>query len=257
MFRAEELRERFARKELLVGTHVRSQDPCMAELLGELGFDMVWIENEHSNLDKYQTTLHIMAAQAAGAAAIVRVPWNDPVLIKPILELGPDGVVIPMICSAEEAKAAIAACTYPPRGVRGMGPIRSNRYGIVDNETYLAGADAQLFKILQIEHVDGVRNIEKILDTEGVDGIIVGQFDLSGSLGILSKVYDAENLRQIQTVFEACRRRGIPCGISSEPREEIVRRWREMGVDFIFMCYEYDWVRMGAGAALQMVKKLK
>lgn len=138
-----------------------------------------------------------------------------------------------------------------------MGPIRSNRYGITPNEEYISSADAQLFKILQIEHIDGVRNIEQILDTDGIDGVIVGQFDLSGSLGILSKVYDEENIRQIRTVFDACRRRKIPCGISSEPKEEIVRMWLEMGACFVFMCYEYDWVRMSAGNALQMVRGLK
>ena len=176
MYQTGRLNKLFHEKNLVVGTHIRSQDPCITELLTAVGFDVVWIENEHSNLDKYQTTLHIMAAQAEGAAAIVRLPWNDPVLAKPILELGPDGVVFPMINSEEEARKAVASCIYPPKGMRGMGPIRSNHYGLVSNEEYISNSDSQVFKIMQIEHKKGVENIRKILKVEGVDGIVVGQF---------------------------------------------------------------------------------
>ena len=257
MYEAGRLHRIFQAKELVLGSHIRSQDPCMSELLAHVGFDVLWIENEHSNLDKYQTTLHIMAAQSAGAAAVVRMPWNDPVLIKPILELGPDGVVIPMICTAEEARAAVAACTYPPSGIRGMGPIRSNKYGLMETKEYLTNADHQIFKILQIEHIKGVKNMESILDVDGIDAIVVGQFDLSGSLGILGQVYDPENMRQIQTVFEACVRRGIPCGISSEPTVEAMKRWLNMGARFLFLCYEYDRVRIASQAALQTAWNIK
>ena len=242
------------RGKLTIGTHIRSQDPCMSELLANLGYDMIWVENEHSSLDHWQTTLHVLAAQAGGAAAIVRVPWNDPVRIKPILEMGVDGIVVPMICSAQEARDAIAACTYPPRGVRGMGPIRANNYGLVDTAEYLANADRQIFKILQVEHIDGVNHIEEILDVPGVDAVIVGQFDLSGSLGILGQIYDERNLAQIRKVFSACRRRGIPCGISSEPTQQALDLWTGMGIDFVFMCHEYEWVRNAAGGALGLAR---
>lgn len=256
MYRVGRMREKFEKGSLVIGTHIRSQDPCMSELLAAVGYDMLWIENEHSNLDKYQTTLHIMAAQAEDAAAVVRLPWNDPVLAKPVLELGVDGVVFPMINSAEEARKAVAACTYPPKGVRGMGPIRSSHYGLVPNEEYVARADEQIFRIMQIEHKDGVDNIEEILAVDGVDAIIVGQFDLSASLGLLPDVYAEKNLAYIKKVFDACRAHGKICGISSEPKEEIVQMWLDMGVDFIFMCYEYDWIRMAAGNALHNMRRL-
>lgn len=256
MYQMGRLNKLFHEKNLVVGTHIRSHDPCITELLAAVGFDVVWIENEHSNLDKYQTTLHIMAAQAEGAAAIVRLPWNDPVLAKPILELGPDGVIFPMINSEEEARKAVASCIYPPKGMRGMGPIRSNHYGLVSNEEYISNSDSQVFKIMQIEHKKGVENIRKILKVEGVDGIVVGQFDLSASLGILPDVYNPKNLECIRTVFEACKESGVICGISSEPKEEIIRMWMDMGADFVFLCYEYDWIRMAAGEALKIARKL-
>lgn len=256
MYEAGRLRRVFKEKKVVLGTHIRSQDPCITEMLAGLGFDVVWIENEHSNLDKYQTTLHIMAAQAEGAAAVVRLPWNDPVLAKPILELGVDGVVFPMIRSAEEAKAAVAACTYPPKGIRGMGPIRSDRYGTVPKSEYIANADRHIFKIMQIEHIDGVRDIENILNVEGVDGIVVGQYDLSGSMGMLGDIYHPEILGHIHRVFRTCQSSGVVCGISSEPKKEVVQRYLEMGADFIFMCYEYDWIRLAAGEALEQMNRL-
>ena len=114
------------------------------------------------------------------------------------------------------------APTLPP--VCGAwGPFRADNYGLVPTADYLAAADRQIFKILQIEHIDAVKQIEEILDVPGIDAIIVGQFDLSGSLGILGQVYAPENLEQIRTVFRACRRRGIHCGISSEPKRRSCR----------------------------------
>lgn len=244
-------------KGFFTGVHIRSQDPCMAELVANVGYDVVWIENEHAFLDKCATNLHVMAAQAGGAAAIVRVPWNDPVLVKPILEMGVDGVVFPMVSSAQEAKKAVASCTYPPRGVRGMGPIRANRYGLISNEEYLRDADRKIFKMIQVEQREAAENIEEILDVEGVDGIIVGQFDMSGSIGKLSRIYDPENLRLIETVFKACRKRRIPCGISAAPNEQDVNTWLAMGIDFVFMTNEYEWVRLGSQQALKMIHNLR
>ena len=246
-----------AEKGFFVGTHIRSQDPCMAELVANVGYDVVWVENEHSFLDKAVTNLHVMAAQGGGAAAIVRVPWNDPVLVKPVLEMGVDGIIFPMIGSAEEARKAIASCTYPPAGIRGMGPIRANRYGLMSNADYLKDADARVFKMLQIEHVDAANSIEDILDVPGIDGIIVGQFDMSGSIGKLSQIYDPENLALIEKVFRACRKHGVPCGISAAPNEKDLNTWLAMGIDFVFMTNEYEWVRLGSQNALAMIQKLK
>ena len=112
-------------KGFFTGAHIRCQDPCMSELLANGGYDVLWIENEHSFLDKKTTYLHVLAAQAGGAAAVVRVAWNDPVLVKPVLEMGVDGVIFPLISSAEDALKAVASCLYPPEGIRGFGPILS------------------------------------------------------------------------------------------------------------------------------------
>lgn len=241
----------------IVGTHIRSQDPFMSEMLAKIGFDILWIENEHAGLDKYTTMLHIMAAQAGGAAAIVRVPWNDPVLVKPILEMGTDGIVFPMVSTADEARRAVAACCYPPRGVRGFGPLRANEYGLIGKDEYLKKADRQLFKLIQIEDIRGVENIEEIASVEGVDGLIVGQFDLTGTMEMLGEINHPKTLACIRKVFEAGHRHGIPCGMSSTPDPEQVRVWRELGADFIFSSTEYEWVKLAAEPALRAIRGTK
>lgn len=254
MERRNRIKELFRNKKIVTGAHVRTQDPCMSELIATIGYDIVWVENEHSFLDKCNTNLHVLAAQAGGAAAVVRVAWNDPVLVKPVLEMGVDGVIFPLISSAEDARKAVASCLYPPQGVRGFGPIRANRYGLISTEEYLKSANDDLFKILQIEHVDGVRDIDRILEVSGVDAIVVGQNDLSGSMGKLGMIEDPEVQEMMRTVFEACKRHGIPGGISCGPSARDLDMWFELGINFVFMPNEFEWVRIGAVNALDMIK---
>lgn len=255
MYDVGKLRHMFQEGRVVIGGCCRSMDPFITEMMANIGYEAFWIENEHSALDKKETLMHIMAAQAAGAAAIVRVPWNDPVLVKPILELGVDGIVFPMIRSAEEARKAVAACTYPPHGVRGMGPIRSNNYGLVDYPEFISRADEQVFKIMQIEHIDGVNNIEEILDVEGVDGIVIGQFDLSGSLGILGQVDDPRNVECIEKVCEACRRKKMIFGaMTGDPKGW--QKYIDRGASFLFTMYEYDWIREAATKGLADIKEI-
>ena len=120
----------------ILGTHTGMCEPGITELLGKL-YDFVWIDMEHSTLDKRNIYYHILAAKAAGTASLVRVAWNDFVLAKPILDMGPDAIIFPQVNTVEQAMAAIAACTYPPDGVRGWGPMRVNDYGLIDNDRFI------------------------------------------------------------------------------------------------------------------------
>lgn len=257
MDKSNRIKELFWQKKFLTGAHVRTQEPCMSELIAKIGYDMVWIENEHAFLDKCNTNLHVMAAQAGGAAALVRVAWNDPVLVKPVLEMGVDGVIFPLIRTAEDAKKAVDSCLYPPDGIRGFGPIRANDYGLISTEEYLENANQKIFKILQIEHIDAVKEIHKILEVPGVDGIVVGQNDLSGSVGKLGQIKDLQVQKLMKEVFDACKDYHIPGGISSSPDDRELEMWLEFGIDFIFMPNEFDWVRIGARNALNKIQRRK
>ena len=181
---------------IAIGTTVTLADIGVTEGLGLAGLDFVWIDMEHSTLGKIEVCGHIIAAKASQIASFVRVPWNDPVQMKPILDMGPDGLIVPQIRSLQEAKNAIAACFYPPKGVRGFGPLRASGYGTYNITESLPEDYKPTLLFLQVEHVDCVECIDDILALEGVDGLIFGPMDLSASIGKLGKMDDPE-LNQI------------------------------------------------------------
>jgi len=242
MSELDNLKRKIAKKEPVIGTCTTFFDSRIAELIGEIGYDFVWIDAEHGPLDKKDIQLHIMAAQSTGAAAFVRVAWNDPVIVKPILEMGPSGIIFPFIKTAEEASKAISSCTYPPKGIRGFGPIRSMKYGMTDGQTYIEEASSQIWKIIQIEHIDAVKNLDEILRVEGIDAIIIGANDLSGSIGMLGQTGRKEVKELIDTIVEKAQNSGIPVGVAIGDNVETIKENLNrginlicVGVDFLFL----------------------
>jgi len=208
-------KERIAKGEVVTGGHIFLPNAAMAEAMVSFGYEYLWIDGEHGHFDKESILNHIMAINGAGGGAFVRVVAGESFLIKPVVEMGPDGIIFPMICTADEARRALDACIYPPEGKRGFGPRRASKYGKIDNKEYLESIDKNLVKIVQIEHVDGVKNIETILDVRGIDGIVFGPFDLCASLGLYGQLKHPDVRACYETVITACKKRGIPCGISS------------------------------------------
>ena len=224
-------------------------------MAAEAGNDFIWIEMEHAHLDLPAVMGHILALRGTQAAPIVRVPWNDPVLLKPVLDMAPAGVVIPMIRSAAEARKAVSACRYPPEGRRGFGPIR-NMYGMESVEEYLGQADAQTMVFVQIEHADAVRDLDAILATPGLDGIVLGRMDLSGSMGKLGQQDDPELLEAIDTIFSKAGQAGLYIGVSIGYDPETVREWRAKGVSWFELGDEKSYIYEGAKAVAQAVHAL-
>ena len=143
-------KQRLREGKLCVGTGVQLADPLVSEVAAEAGSDFLWIDAEHSCLGLPAVLGHIMAVRGTQAAPLVRVPYNDPNVIKPYLDMAPAGIIVPMIRSAEETRKAVAACRYPPRGVRGFGPMR-NMYGKSSMTEYLETADEDIMVIAHIE----------------------------------------------------------------------------------------------------------
>lgn len=255
--KARQIREKMRRGETVVGAHAFYLDPSITEALGLHGFEFVWIDGEHSAFDKASILGHIIAAKAAGTASIVRVPWNDPVLVKPILEMGPDGILFPMVCTAKEAKKAVEACMYPPKGVRGFGPRRANGYGAVSNEIYLAHPEESFLRILQIEHVDAVHNLREILEVDGIDFPLIGPNDLSASIGHLGNTKQPEVRALCEKAIEICKEMGRPFGVSVGAGDhEAIRYWIEKGVSFIGCGDDISYISMGSHATLELVNGL-
>ena len=219
--------------QLCVGTDITFSDPAVGELLADVGYDFVWIDMEHNPLSLSDVAGHIMAVRGSGTAALVRVPWNDPILMKPILELAPAGIILPMVNTAEEAESAVKACKYPPNGARGFGPRRGNRYGNVDLATYIKEADKQTMVLIQIEHIEGVQNLDAIVATPGLDGICIGPMDLSASMGLLGQLEHPDVVAAIDTIAEKMRASDLFFGISCGYLGEAAAGWLEKGVQWI------------------------
>lgn len=213
-----------------IGTSVSTSDSMISEALAICGFDAVWIDTEHTPSDKREVLSHITAVQGAGKAAFVRVPWNDPVLVKPILDIGPDGIIFPMVSSAEEAKKAAASVCYPPVGCRGYGPLRANGYGADSN--YIKHSRDSLLCIVMIETIQGVDSIDEICSVPGIDGVLLGGMDLSASIGNLGEIHSESFKAAIQKVCSAAKQHGVLVGCCAPDDEQSREMYISAGVDF-------------------------
>jgi len=240
----------------VIGTSVTFNDSAITELLSYVGFDFIWIDNEHSSLDKRDTQLHIMATRGSGAAAFVRVPWNDPVLVKPILEMGADGIIFPFINTPENAKKAVSSCLYPPFGSRGFGPIRANKYGMVKIDEYINNAASQIWKIMQIETKEAVDNLDQILMVEGIDAIVIGPNDLSASIGLLGQTEHKEVKKLMDIIGEKIKDSKIPFGVAMKFDPVGIKEWLDRGIKWIELAGDFRYLVQAAQNSLESTKNI-
>jgi len=252
----EKLLEKIKRKEVAVGAHVSGNDSQFTEILGNSGVDYLWIDTEHTAIDRYNVLLHLIAARAAGVPAIVRIPWNDMVLAKPILEMGPQGIIFPFISTAEEAKYAIDSCMYPPDGSRGYGPKRAVKHGYISSDEYINVYTKKLLKIIQIETKSAVDNIKEIASVPGVNMLVIGPNDLSGSYGKLLKVTDPEMIKVYKHVIDVVHACGKPIMVSTgDCSEKSIEMWLKLGIDLVTFGSDASFVANGAKSMLAAVNK--
>lgn len=231
--KAEAIHKKVEAGALCFGTHCSTTEPWYYEMCGYLGYDYVWIDNEHAGMTLPMIQNAIVATNAGGCAAFVRVPDHTLTNVKPVLEVGPQGIVFPMVNTAAEAEVCVANCTYPPRGIRGFGPLRAIEYGNMPLEDYIVQSDRSILKLMQCEHVDSVRNLHEILEVNGVDGIICGPMDLSASVGKLGKLTDSEVVGLMEEIISTCKAHHVPFGLSIGLNDELVRFWVERGASFV------------------------
>jgi len=223
------LLSQLSKKKILLGSGIHTREPVFAELLGSL-YDFLWIDWEHTWLDRGDILNNIIACKTGGAASVVRVPWNDPVIIKPLLEMGPDAIAIPQISSLKEAKEAIKACTYPPKGCRGWGPNRAVNYGLLSGETYRREAKQRTAVILQIEDVKCFSELDEILELDGFDVVLVGPHDMSGSIGKLGQIRDPEVMEAYDEMGKIVARHKKPFMVSMSFDVQSIKEWMRRGV---------------------------
>lgn len=217
------IRQRVLSGEWLGGTFLNLGSSLTAEIAGKAGFDWVLVDIEHGMGDRPELVFQLQAIEATPAAPLVRIAWNDPVLFKRVLDLGPSGVMVPYIGSPEEARRAVAAMRYPPAGLRGV--ARMNRacdFGPGFNE-YFKAANSQLLTIVQIETKGAVECANEISAVDGVDVLFVGPLDLSVSLGVAGQFNHPTMQAALVKVVGACHQAGKAAGILVSNEDELAQ----------------------------------
>lgn len=227
--------------KLSVGCVITLSDLTVSELAGDCGMDFAWIDAEHAPHTVEGVMKHLIALRGTGCAGLVRVRHCETMLIKPYLDLAPDGIIVPMVNTPELAETAVAACRYPKTGVRGCGVRRAVRYGAVDFFDYAETAATWPIVIVQIEHVDAVKNLDKILKVPGIGSVCVGPCDLSGSMGVLNRMDDPELNKVLDEICRKVKKSGLPLGTAAGN----FPRWKARGVDWF--AGASDWGAMAAG----------
>lgn len=187
-------------KETSFGTWITLNHPSVVEILADAGFNWLCVDMEHSVTDYFEAQQLIASIQSRGLEAFVRVGENNARIIKRVLDAGADGIIVPSVNTAMEAKKAVDAVYYPPIGKRGVGLARAQQYGF-GFEHYRDYKANQIKLLVQIEHIDAINELEKIINTKGIDGTFIGPYDLSGSMGKPGQ-YDDKDVKEALERYE-------------------------------------------------------
>jgi 4-hydroxy-2-oxoheptanedioate aldolase len=237
--------------EAAFGYELGFGSPLVAEALAGCGIDYLQIDNQHGDWGPDSTIAALMAIEGGGATPMARVARNDYTLIGRLLDIGALGIVVPMVHTPEEARAAADACRFPPLGQRSSGWGRAGR----SDPDYWDWIDEQVFLAVQIESATAVENAEAILATPGVDGCWLGPSDLAFSMGIHPRdMADNEaHQRAIERVLEACRNTGTIPGFAAGSAEDALRR-AEQGFRFLTCGGDHTLLMNGARASVALLQ---
>ena len=248
------LKQKLKNNELTIGSWIMIGNPMSVEVMALAGFEWLVIDIEHTSIDLETTQALITTIQSKGLKALVRVSKNEEVVIKRILDMGADGIIVPMVCSQEDAIQAVNYSKYPPIGKRGVGLYRASGYG-TKFEEYKKWVNEELVIIAQIEHIDAVNNIDEILKVEGIDGTIIGPYDLSGSMGYPGE-FEREDVKiAVQKVLDRCKIYNIPSGFHVvDTNPDNLKQKIDQGCTFLAYGIDYFFLR---DAAMNGMNKLK
>ena len=253
--RLQRITEKMRQGKPVVGVFVLLADSSVSEIVGYSGCDFVWIDSEHGMLDRREIYHHVLAAQAAGACAFVRVPGVEYYQVKNTLDMGPDGIIFPFVNTAEIARQAVEACTYPSDGGRrGIGPLRAIRYGINDEQEYLKTAKDEGWKILQIESMEAVNNIEQIASVPGYQSLFIGPADLGMSMVGVKPEDKPRLIADIQrNVASLAAQNGKYCGSCAGPSKRSCEELMGRGVNWMTIAQD---ARILSGMLSQAVRDI-
>jgi 4-hydroxy-2-oxoheptanedioate aldolase len=246
------LRALWDRGGVTVGGWCTIPSAFSAELMARCGFDWLCIDTQHGLIGYDQMSVMLQAVAITGTPAFVRVPWNQPDHVMKALDAGAQGVIVPMVNSAEEARAAVGACRYPPEGFRSWGPIRAS-LGVPEYSPETANRDVVV--AVMIETVVGLRAADEILAVPGIDAVYVGPSDLAVTHGLEpgADAREPARARPIEAALEACQRHRVVAGVHCASLE-IARHWREKGFRMLNVTSDAVFMRQQATAAVRSLR---
>jgi 4-hydroxy-2-oxoheptanedioate aldolase len=207
-----------------------------AEAMSHTGLDWLCVDMQHGAIDYSDVVPMLTAISTTAVTPIVRVPWNEPSMIMKVLDAGAYGVIVPMVSNRAEAERAVAACRYPPVGIRSNGPNRAIYYGGAD---YQKNADNEMLCIAMIETAEGIAKMDEIISTPGLDAVYIGPTDLALSLG-LPPVMDNDDPKHVATVnkiLETCRKHKVKAAMHTASAK-YTQRFIDQGFDMVMLVNE-------------------
>lgn len=235
-----------------LGSWLMAASPVTAEAMGWAGFDFLVLDMEHVPVDIPQALALMQAVAGTPAEIVVRLPWNDPVIVKRVLDAGAQSLMFPFVQNAAEAAAAVAATRYPPEGIRGVAAMhRAARYGMVGD--YLHKAQEEIAVILQLETSAAVAALPRIAEVAGVDAVFTGPADLSASMGRLGGIGEPDVQQALRDALGEAHRLGLPCGIVGGT-PDLVRSYLGAGFDFVALGSDLALMMGAARGALSAVR---
>jgi 2-keto-3-deoxy-L-rhamnonate aldolase RhmA len=235
-----------------IGTWIMSASPIVAEAMGHAGFDWGVIDMEHAPLDIMDVVHMLQALTSTRMVPVVRVPSNDSVMVKRVLDAGAVTVMFPLVQNAVEAARAVASTRYAPAGVRGMAAMsRASKFGTLPN--YLKTANEGMSVIVQLETPAAIAARAEVAAVDGVDALFVGPADLSASMGFVGQLTHPEVMDVMSTAVRRCKEIGKPIGTIGGTPEQVAQ-FRAVGFDYVAMGSDLGLLMRGAQLGLNALR---
>lgn len=241
-------------RKLSIGSWITFSNEASAEIMAKAGFDWLVIDMEHAPMGIEAASRVIRVIDLAGTKVFCRLPSNDINLAKTLLDAGAKGIIVPSVESVQDAEKAVSAVYYPPKGKRGVGLGRAHAYGSAFEE-YRKKANDELTVIAMIETLKGVENVEAIASTSGIDGLLIGPYDLSGSLGVIGQLEHQFVKNAAQKVLDTAKKAGIGCGLHVvHPSIEKIKISIKDGYTFLALGVDMILLDQSARNVIRMAK---
>ena len=221
-------------KNSVIGPFVRIGRPEIVEMLAMAGYDFGVVDLEHGGaINMNDVYPLILAAENRGIKLLARIPGVNEMYIKWLLDLGIGGLQIPHIKTKEDAERAVEYAKFKPMGERGLCRfVRAAEFSNIPKDDYIGRANSKSIIVLQIEGVEGAKNVEEISSVEGVDIIFVGPYDLSQSMGLTGQIWHPDVAKEITRIIEVCKKKNVATGVFTDTPEGI-KHWSSLGVKYL------------------------